>query len=192
LAFPPTSTPLLLPLRENARRNRSTWMQYCPLCLADDRAPYFRRQWRLATRISCFVHGRGLRDRCPACRTGITSFDQTELLPQHLCARCGFDLPAAPKASVNTAARRLERVIADICRVEVAKGLSTIDDHVSRVLRAPVVAGATSARNLTSLSTSARIRLFERLAAGPANWLVAKKNSPDAQIRRSILAATTG
>ena len=114
-------TPLLLPLRENARRNRSTWIQYCHLCLGEDEAPYFRRQWRLATRISCFVHGRGLRDRCPACRTGITSFDQTELLPQHLCARCGFDLRAAPQASVNTAARRLERVIDDICRVEVAK-----------------------------------------------------------------------
>ncbi|WP_292519135.1 TniQ family protein [Mesorhizobium sp.] len=37
-------TPLLLPLRENVHRNRSTWMQYCPQCLAEDKAPYFRRQ----------------------------------------------------------------------------------------------------------------------------------------------------
>jgi hypothetical protein len=49
-------TPLLLPLREIARRNRSTWMQFCPLCLADE-APYFRRQWRLASRVpaSCMA-----------------------------------------------------------------------------------------------------------------------------------------
>jgi hypothetical protein len=107
-------TPLLLPLRENAHRSRSTWMQYCPLCLAGDHAPYFRREWRLASRISCFVHGRGLRDRCPACRSGIASFDQAELVPQHFCARCGFDLRAAPNASVKASARRLERAIADI------------------------------------------------------------------------------
>jgi hypothetical protein len=36
-------TPLLLPLRESVHRSRSTWMQYCPLCLLEDQAPYFRR-----------------------------------------------------------------------------------------------------------------------------------------------------
>jgi len=30
--------PLWLPLRETTRRSRSTWLQYCALCLADDRA----------------------------------------------------------------------------------------------------------------------------------------------------------
>nr|WP_281352991.1 TniQ family protein [Mesorhizobium camelthorni] len=126
--------PLLLPLRENAKRNRSTWIQYCPFCLAYDAAPYFRRQWRLASRVSCFVHGCGLRDRCPACRGGIAAFDQTELIPQHFCARCGFDLCSAPKASVKAAARRLERAIDDICRVEVAKGSPSINGLVSRLL----------------------------------------------------------
>ena len=99
--------PLLLLLRDSAHRNRSTWMQYCPLCLATDEAPYFRRQWRLASRVSCFAHGCGLRDRCPACHAGVATFDQGELVPQHFCARCGFDLRAAPKASVKAIARRL-------------------------------------------------------------------------------------
>ncbi len=40
--------PLWLPMRETGRRSRSTWIQYCALCLADDHAPYFRRSWRLA------------------------------------------------------------------------------------------------------------------------------------------------
>jgi hypothetical protein len=97
-------TPLLLPRRENTRRQRSTWMQYCPQCFAQDETPYFRRQWRLASRISCFVHGCGLRDRCPACRSGIVSYDQGQLVPQHFCARCGFDLRGAPKATVKAAA----------------------------------------------------------------------------------------
>ncbi|NGO55453.1 hypothetical protein G6N73_31160 [Mesorhizobium camelthorni] len=179
----------MLPLRENAKRNRSTWIQYCPFCLADDEAPYFRRQWRLASRVSCFVHGCGLRDRCPACRGGIAAFDQTELIPQHFCARCGFDLCRAPKATVKAAARRLERAIDDICRVEVAKGSPPINGLVSRLLRAPVAADVTSAKTLTNLSTSARIRCFESLAAKPDDWLAADKDATIAHRRRLILAA---
>lgn len=160
-------TPLLLPLRENAHRNRSTWMQYCPLCLAEGDAPYFRRQWRLASRISCFLHGCGLRDRCPECRCGIASFDQAELVAQHFCARCGFDLRAARKVSVKASARRLERAVADMWRVESLKGSPADSDLIPRLLRAPVVAEVIGTQSLTGLSTSARIRCFERLASDP-------------------------
>lgn len=182
-------TPLLLPLRENAHRNRSTWMQYCPLCLADDDAPYFRRQWRMASRISCFEHGRGLRDRCPSCRSGIASFNQGELVPQHFCARCGFDLRTAPNASVKAAARRLERVIHDIYRVELAKGLPAVGDLISRLLRAPVAANVTGAKSLTRLSTAARIRCLERLASNPHDWLTNGKDAGAAYPRCMIVAA---
>ena len=182
-------TPLLLPLREKAGRNRSTWMQYCPRCLADDEAPYFRRHWRLATRISCFVHGCGLRDRCPACRSGIASFDQTELIPQHFCARCAFDLRRASKVFAKAPARRLERSIDDICKVEMAKGSTTIGDLTSRLLRAPIIAGVSSARTLTNLSTSSRIRCFEWLADKPTSWLTADEDDAAARRRRLILAA---
>lgn len=164
-------------------------MQYCPLCLDDDDAPYFRRRWRLATRISCFVHGCGLRDRCPACRHGIAAFDQVDLVPEHFCARCGFDLRGAPKVPIKTAARRLERAIDDICRVEAVKGSPATSDLVPRLLRAPKAIDAGSAKSLTSLSTSARIRCFELLAAGPLDWLVAGKDAVVAHRRRSILAA---
>ncbi|WP_244750019.1 TniQ family protein [Mesorhizobium sp. L-2-11] len=185
----PALTPLLLPLRENVHRNRSSWMQYCPLCLASDEAPYFRRRWRLASRISCFAHGCGLRDRCPACRTAIVSFDQVELVPQHFCARCGFDLRAAPKARVNAAARRLERAIMDICRVESPRGSAKISDVVSRVLRAPAVADIGLGGTLTNLSTAARIRCFEQLAVKPLDWLVTHEDAAVAHRRRMILAA---
>lgn len=183
------SAPLLLPLCYSAHRNRSTWMQYCQQCLAADDAPYFRQQWRLASRVSCFAHGCGLRDRCPACHAGIAVFDQGELVPQHFCARCGFDLRAAPKASVKAAARRLERAIADICRVEAANGSAKTSDAVSRMLRMPVAADVCSGRTLTNLSTAARIRCFEALAAKPPDWLVKDTNSADAYRRWMILAA---
>lgn len=184
-------TPLLLPLRESAHRNRSTWMQYCPQCLATDDAPYFRRQWRLASRVSCFAHGCGLRDRCPACHAGVAAFDQGVLVPQHFCARCGFDLRDATKASVHAAARRLERAIADICRVESAKGSVKTSDAVSRVLRTPVAAEVRSGRTLTNLSTAARIRCFEALAAKPPEWLVNDMDAAGA-CRRWMIAAAGG
>ncbi len=158
--------PLLLPLHETASRRRSIWIQYCATCLADDRAPYFRRSWRFFSRISCFRHGCGLRDRCPACRGGIAPFAQTDLIAQYVCVHCGFDLRGGAKISVTAAARRLERLIDDICKAEIAKKSPTIHEWVGRLLRAPVVADVGSGRPLANLSASARIRCFERLAQG--------------------------
>lgn len=156
--------PLLLPLRAAARRNRSTWIQYCAACLADDRAPYFRRSWRLASRISCFRHGCGLRDRCPGCHGALAPFAQTDLTPQHVCAHCGFDLRDAARVQVTVAARRLERSIDDVWKVKAPDASSRIEALVVRLLHLPVVAGGGSGRLLTNLSASARIRCFERLA----------------------------
>ncbi|MER8817211.1 TniQ family protein [Mesorhizobium sp. M0142] len=180
---------LLLPLRDNTHRRRSTWLQYCPQCLAADEAPYFRRQWRLALRASCFAHGCGLRDRCPACRAPIATFDQGEVVAQHYCARCGFDLRAAPKTAVKASARRLERAIADICRVESGTGSAATSDVVSRVLSAPAVVDIGSTGTLRNLSTAARIRCFELLAAKSLDWLVTDKDAATAHRRRMILAA---
>lgn len=156
--------PLLLPLRAIARRSRSTWLQYCASCLAEDRAPYFRRPWRLASRISCFRHGCGLRDRCPACHGAVAPFAQTDLAPQHVCAHCGFDLRDAARVPVTVAARRLERSIDDVWKVKAPDASSWIEALVVRLLHLPVVAGGGSGRLLTNLSASARIRCFERLA----------------------------
>ncbi len=110
-------------------------------------------------------------------------------MPQNFCARCGFDLRGAREVPIKTAARRLERAIDDICRVEAVKGSPATSDLVPRLLRAPKAIDAGSAKSLTSLSTSARIRCFELLAAGPLDWLVAGKDAVVAHRRRSILAA---
>lgn len=183
------SIPLLLPLRENAARDRSNWIQYCPQCLANDDAPYFRRHWRLASRVSCFEHGSGLRDRCPACRSGIASFDQGELIPQQFCARCGFDLRTAKRKNISAPARRLERSIQDIFRVELAIRSTAITDLISHLLRAPVAAGLAKAKSLTSLPASTRIRCFEHLASVPRDWLTSGKDVGAAYRRRMILNA---
>ncbi|MBP1876339.1 hypothetical protein J2Z19_006089 [Ensifer adhaerens] len=116
---------LLLPLRNDGRRGSSTWLQFCPRCLADDAQPYFRQRWRFATQVSCLIHGCGLRDRCPCCASRIAPFDQVELVPQHFCAGCGFDLRRAPNIVVRAPARRLDRCINDICRMEAITGSLT-------------------------------------------------------------------
>ena len=170
-------TPLLLPLRETARRSRSNWLQYCASCLADDRAPYFRRSWRLASRISCFTHGCGLRDRCPACHGGIAPFAQTNLIPQHFCARCNFDLRGGAKIPVEAAARRLERSINDICKAQLAKSSSTIHEWVARLRRIPLVAGLGTGRTLAHLPTSSRIRCFQLLAQRANGRLIVAENA---------------
>jgi hypothetical protein len=46
------------------------------------------------------------------------------LIPQCVCARCGFDLRSAAKISVEAAARWLERSIDDICKAEIAKSMA--------------------------------------------------------------------
>lgn len=55
-------------LAQGARnRSRLGGIPYCPACLNQDAAPYFRRQWRLAWHIGCSRHGGLLLDRCPHC-----------------------------------------------------------------------------------------------------------------------------
>ncbi|MFF2323960.1 TniQ family protein [Agrobacterium sp. NPDC058088] len=163
-------TSLMFPLRKQAGSNQSVWLQYCSFCLAGDGVPYFRRQWRQASRVSCFTHGHGLRDRCPACRTGIIAFSQTAVIPQHFCVRCDFDLRWAPRAQISRAARHLERAIEETLTVEKTNDRGTIGKLVQRVLQVPLLAGTTGAKTLTNLSTSARIRCFEQLSIQPRHW----------------------
>ena len=99
-----------------ARVNR---LQYCPACLKEDRAPFFRRGWTLATRVSCFRHGCSLRDQCPACGGGIAPSRQNRLLRQQFCVWCDADL-RKPTLPAEYDVQRLERLIDDLLRMHVA------------------------------------------------------------------------
>lgn len=73
-------------------RLRHGGQQFCPLCLAQDTAPYFRRTWRLAWHVGCPLHGVLLIDDCPACHVPI---EPHRLVAEdgHLarCSRCQLD-----------------------------------------------------------------------------------------------------
>ncbi|OCJ08691.1 hypothetical protein A6U86_27365 [Rhizobium sp. AC27/96] len=180
---------LLLPLRDDGRRLSSTWLQFCPQCLAEDAQPYFRRQWRLATRISCPHHRCGLRDRCPSCRSRIAVFGQLELVPQHFCAACGFDLRRASTSFISPKIRSLDRCIHDICRLEAITGSLLTNSLLRSLLAIPDFCGQYPMKSLVSLSTLARIRCFERLAMRPNDWLIEDDDAVVALWRRAILSA---
>lgn len=164
--------PLLLPLRRDGRRDGSTWLQFCSQCLADDAHPYFRRRWRLASRISCIRHGCRLRDRCPSCRSRVVVFDQSELVAQHYCVRCGYDLRRASLIAISPAAERLDRCIDDITRLVAMTGSSSCHILARRLLSIPALTGIYPAKILTSLSTAMRTRCIERLADRTNDWLI--------------------
>ncbi|NNH65884.1 TniQ family protein [Rhizobium laguerreae] len=179
---------LLLPLRDDGRRRSSAWLQFCPQCLAEDAQPYFRRQWRLSTRISCPHHRCGLRDRCPSCRSRIAAFNQVELVPQHFCVTCGFDLRQASRVFVSPSVRSLDQCIHDICRLEAITGTVPTNSLIRRLLAIPDICSQHTAASLVSLSTSARIRCFARLAMRPNDWLIEDDDAVVALWRRSILS----
>ena len=181
--------PVLLPLRSNGRRDGSTWLQFCSKCLADDAHPYFRRRWRLATLVSCTRHGCRLRDRCPSCRSRIAAFDQSELVPQHYCARCGYDLRRSSAIGISTASRRLDRCIDDITRLPAVTGSPSSKVLTRRLLSIPDLTGIYPTKLLTSLSTAIRTRCVERLADHTSDWLIVDDDFAVVEWQRLILLA---
>lgn len=157
---------LLLPLRHVASRKAATWLQFCPDCLAGDEAPYFRRRWRWAIRISCWEHGCGLRDRCPRCGDGIAAFAQRDLIAQHFCCRCGHDLRIAPRIKLLAATRRKAKVIDDLCRFEAARGFAAKSSLTRRLIHLPSVISPAVPHALTQLSVAARIGCIDRIDFG--------------------------
>ncbi|TAW69516.1 TniQ family protein [Rhizobium ruizarguesonis] len=176
---------LLLPLRDNGHRDSSAWLQFCCRCLADDAQPYFRRRWRLATRVSCTEHGCRLRDRCPSCLGRIAAFDQAALVPQHYCVACGYDLRRASIPYLSPATRTLDRCIDDICSLEAMTQSPSGPVLIRRLLSMPSVGGYYSTMILTSLSTAARTYCAQRLNL-PSEWPVegAKDDDEEREARR--------
>jgi len=80
----------------------STWVlhgqQYCPLCLATDPIPYFRRRWRLSLSFACLEHRVLLMDKCPRCSAPISfhggdfhSLSLPDKPPMTSCCSCRLE-----------------------------------------------------------------------------------------------------
>lgn len=94
-----TNSDWILPSGIYHRVRKRFGMQFCPLCLATDSTPYFRKTWRLAIATFCDRHDVMLHDRCPQCQSPIM-FHRQEMGNRNLwmydslatCTACGFDL----------------------------------------------------------------------------------------------------
>lgn len=75
-------------------------LRYCPYCMAEDKVPYYRLEWRLASSVLCRRHGVLLKDRCPHCGSRIIrNVRQRLVLPEtersrflRTCRACGASL----------------------------------------------------------------------------------------------------
>lgn len=96
---PHGNTPWIMPVGVYHRVRRHFGLQFCPLCLSEDKEPYFRRRWRLAFVTLCVRHWLVLWDRCPWCDAPV-NFHRDELgvrgkyaaASMTLCHACKFDL----------------------------------------------------------------------------------------------------
>jgi uncharacterized protein (DUF983 family) len=92
----------ILPSGVVHRKRKHRSMQFCPLCLATDIEPYYRKTWRLALSTFCDLHDVLLHDCCPKCQSPVM-FHRQELGNRWawkvesltLCTSCGFDLKRA-------------------------------------------------------------------------------------------------
>lgn len=89
----------ILPLKMYHRKRMGFGLQFCPLCLAGDEEPFFRKKWRVAFNTVCQTHGVMLHDRCPNCgepvifhRLELGKHETIEAGPMSECHACRFDL----------------------------------------------------------------------------------------------------
>ncbi len=79
--------------------DRRYGLPYCPLCLREDKIPFFRLSWRCCLNSHCTTHGTLLIDRCTNCNAptwpslcvSVGEYERTWSAP-HQCPRCNADL----------------------------------------------------------------------------------------------------
>lgn len=94
-----SKTKWILPLGIYHRTHKRKGLCFCPLCLAEDNIPYFRRLWRLGFSVVCTKHSVWMLDACPNCNMPIAfhrndfehKYNPTEK-GMNICYNCEFDL----------------------------------------------------------------------------------------------------
>ena len=81
------------------RQRRGYGLQFCPLCLAEDAEPYYRRHWRLGFYVVCHRHRVVMLDRCGSCQAPVAvhrltmgAVNRRRIPPMIQCHCCGSDL----------------------------------------------------------------------------------------------------
>ena len=67
-------------------------LRYCPLCLQEDKVPYFRKEWRLNYITFCSTYNCFLENKCPVCKSPIALYRIKWDSSLRNCYKCGADL----------------------------------------------------------------------------------------------------
>lgn len=109
----------IMPISSRYKPYHVFGLQYCPNCLSEDEAAYFRRRWRFAFVTLCSKHRVLLLDRCTRCSLPIDYRRNAAVVKQKRqrlsltmteCYSCGYDIRGARSTSVprSTCAYDLE------------------------------------------------------------------------------------
>ncbi len=74
------------------RKRTNNGLRFCPLCLKEDKIPFFRKKWRLSFITFCSDHNCFLENRCPKCNTSISPYELNWDSSLVKCYKCGYDL----------------------------------------------------------------------------------------------------
>ena len=92
-------------LQENIFDNPNMFiskMKFCPVCLREDKVPYFRKSWRIAFYNICHKHKCHMYEECPECKSKIDISSMHEnKLTYEFCYKCGFELKKARRLPVH-------------------------------------------------------------------------------------------
>lgn len=76
-------------------------LHFCPLCMAEDAIPHFRRQWLSKVYRYCPKHGVRLSYRCPTCGHSARPHVRREVGFVHFCHNCNCDLRTSHAAKAT-------------------------------------------------------------------------------------------
>jgi len=100
-------------------RYRHGGLQFCPLCFAEDREPYFRINWRFAWHSGCVKHLVRLFDRCPICGN-VVQPQRLLVKDRHLalCCFCKTDFRSVVPQEINQQALLFQSAADDVVRMK--------------------------------------------------------------------------
>ena len=87
----------MLPVNHSGYLESHEFTHFCPMCLDEDKTPYFRRIWRSSQVAACEHHGIFLHTRCAECYSPIRLLAREELVDLRHCSTCQSPLSRQPK-----------------------------------------------------------------------------------------------
>lgn len=77
-----------LPVNHTGYLESHEFTHFCPMCIDEDKIPYFRRIWRSSQVAACERHGIFLHSRCAECHSPIRLLARDELIDLRHCGAC--------------------------------------------------------------------------------------------------------